>query len=77
MLTSDRFHFSVVRPLTAQEEIYWQLTYTDQIHGVRAAHVTGVTTPKQWRSALDALQRRHPSLSVSIESPTKDSLGLT
>jgi hypothetical protein len=52
MLTSDRFHFSVVRPLTAQEEIYWQLTYTDQIHGVRAAHVTGVTTPKQWRSAL-------------------------
>jgi hypothetical protein len=77
MSASNSFQNALVRPLTAQEEIYWQLTYTDQIHGVRAAHVIGATTPEQWRSGLDALQMRHPSLSVSIESPSMDSPGLT
>ena len=69
MTISESGTTSIVRPLTAQEEIYWQLTYTDQIHPVFAAHVTGSSSPEQWRSALDALQKRHPSLSVSIESP--------
>lgn len=60
---------TIVRPLTAQEEIYWQLTFNDSIHPVLAAHVCGSTLPGQWRAALDALQMRHPSLSVSIEIP--------
>jgi hypothetical protein len=77
MSVSSSFQSAIVRPLTAQEEIYWQLTYTDQIHGVRAAHVIGATTPEHWRSGLDALQMRHPSLSVSIESPSMDAPGLT
>lgn len=58
-----------IRPLTAQEEIYWQLTYTDQIHPVLAAHLDGVASIGQWRSALDTLQQRHPMLTVSIETP--------
>ncbi|CAD6588326.1 MAG: hypothetical protein TREMPRED_005029 [Tremellales sp. Tagirdzhanova-0007] len=66
-----------LRPLTAQEEIYWQLTFNDQIHPVIAAHVTGSTRPEQWRIALDALQTRHPLLSVSIESPSPNTPGLT
>ncbi len=66
-----------VRPLTAQEEIYWQLTFNDQIHPVIAAHVTGSTHPEQWRAALDALQARHPLLSVSIEAPSLETPGLT
>lgn len=58
-----------IRPLTAQEEIYWQLTYTDQIHPVLAAHLDGVASVEEWRRALDALQQRHPLLNVSIEIP--------
>lgn len=69
MTQSDASTVSIVRPLTAQEGIYWQLTYTDQIHPVLAAHVSGPSHPEQWRAALAALQARHPSLSVSIEAP--------
>jgi hypothetical protein len=59
---------SKVRPLTAQEEIYWLLNWNCPIHPVLAAHVTGPTVPEQWRTALDALQKRHPFLSLSIEA---------
>ena len=62
----------VLRPLTAQEEIYWQLTFNDQIHPVIAAHVVGRTVAEQWRTALDALQARHSLLQVSIEVPTPE-----
>jgi hypothetical protein len=57
------------RPLTAQEEIYWRLTYNDQIHFVLAAEVLGETQVRQWRGALDSVQRRHPLLQVAIEMP--------
>ena len=58
-----------LRSLTAQEEIYWLLNWNSPIHPVLAAHVAGHTVPEQWRTALDQLQGRHPSLSVSIEAP--------
>ena len=57
------------RPLTAQEEIYWRLTYTDQIHPVLAAEVKGRSSVSQWRAALDSVQCRHPLLQVGIEMP--------
>jgi hypothetical protein len=60
------------RPLTAQEEIYWRLTYNDQIHPVLAAEVRGQTTIAQWREALDIVQRHHPLLQVAIEMPDSD-----
>jgi hypothetical protein len=59
-----------LRSLTAQEEIYWRLTYTDQIHSVLAAEVKGRTSIEQWRLALDQVQRRHPLLQLTIEMPT-------
>lgn len=67
----------ILRPLSAQEDIYWKLSFTDQIHPVLAAHVAGVTTPDQWRVALDTLQARHPMLSVGIEGPIHDGSGPT
>jgi hypothetical protein len=60
------------RPLTAQEEIYWRLTYNDQIHPVLSAEVRGQTTIAQWRMALDTVQRHHPLLQVAIEMPDSD-----
>jgi hypothetical protein len=60
------------RPLTAQEEIYWRLTYNDQIHPVLAAEVRGQTTIAQWRMALDTVQRHHPLLQVAVEMPDSD-----
>ena len=66
---------SKLRSLTAQEEIYWLLNWNSPIHPVLAAHVAGPTTPDQWRAALDALQKRHPFLSLSIEAPTPDRTG--
>jgi hypothetical protein len=58
------------RPLTAQEEIYWRLTYNDQIHPILAAEIKGDTTVAQWQMALNAVQRRHPLLQVAIEMPS-------
>jgi hypothetical protein len=75
VLTNNKVDF--LRPLTAQEEIYWQLTFNDQIHPVIAAHVTGSTSLEQWRAALDALQLRHSLLSVSIEAPSLETPGQT
>ena len=57
------------RALTAQEEIYWRLTYNDQIHFVVAAEIEGHTEVKQWKDALDSVQRRHPLLRVGVEMP--------
>jgi hypothetical protein len=57
------------RALTAQEEIYWRLTFSDQIHFVVVAEVSGHTQVEQWREALDSVQRRHPLLRVAVEMP--------
>jgi hypothetical protein len=73
----ENYHSDILRPLTAQEDIYWKLSFADQIHPVIAAHVSGVTTHDQWRAALDAVQKRHAMLSVSIEGPSLDGSGPT
>jgi len=36
-------------------------------HFAMAAEIEGTTTIEGWRAALDAVQRRHPLLSVCIE----------
>ena len=71
-LNKASHEFDRSRPLTAQEEIYWRLTYTDQIHPVLAAEVKGCTTVEQWRTALDVVQRRHPLLRFAIQMPNAD-----
>jgi hypothetical protein len=62
-LTSD-----ILRPLGAFEELYCLFDQHFPIQGALAAEITGHTTVRQWRDALDAIQRRHPLLSVSIDT---------
>jgi hypothetical protein len=58
----------LIRPLGAGEELMWLLDLSSRIHFALAAEVEGRTTVEEWRVALDALQRRHPLLSVCIDS---------
>jgi hypothetical protein len=58
----------LIRPLGAGEEFMWLLDLSSRIHFALAAEVEGRTTVEEWRAALDALQRRHPLLSVCIDS---------
>src|ERR1700733_13386281 len=55
------------RPLGAREKVFWLLDQTIPVHLVMAAEMTGSMAIRQWRSALDDLQKRHPLLSVCIE----------
>ncbi|MBB5063330.1 condensation domain-containing protein [Granulicella mallensis] len=62
-LTSD-----LLRPLGAFEELYCLFGQHFPVNGALAAEITGHTTVQQWRDALDAIQRRHPLLSVCIDT---------
>ena len=58
----------LLRPLGAFEELYCLFDQRFPINGALAAEITGHTTVHQWRDALDAIQRRHPLLSVCIDT---------
>jgi hypothetical protein len=58
----------LLRPLGAFEELYCLFDQHFPINGALAAEITGHTTIHQWREALDAIQRRHPLLSVCIDT---------
>jgi hypothetical protein len=58
----------LIRPLGALEEIMWLLDQSSPVHFALVAEIGGYTTVEEWRAALDALQRRHPLLSVCIDS---------
>ncbi len=58
----------IVRPLGAVEEFLWLFDHSSPKHFCLIAEVTGRTTVSDWRTALDALQERHPMLSVSIDT---------
>lgn len=62
-LTSD-----LLRPLGALEELFCLFDQQFPVNAALAAEITGPTTVQQWRDALDALQRRHPLLSVCIDT---------
>jgi hypothetical protein len=57
---------SIIRPLGWTERLFWLLDRNSPRHFVLAAQVEGRTTEKDWRKALDAVQRRHPLLRVGI-----------
>jgi NRPS condensation-like uncharacterized protein len=59
---------AVLRPLGAIEQMLWLLDQNSPRHFVLAAQIEGPTTVKGWRQALDLVQRRHPFLSVCIET---------
>ncbi len=59
---------AVVRPLGAVEQLLWLLDQNSPRHFVLAAQIEGHTRIENWRNALDLVQRRHPFLSVCIET---------
>jgi NRPS condensation-like uncharacterized protein len=59
---------AILRPLGAFEQLLWLLDQNSPRHFVLAAQIEGPTTVKGWRNALDLVQRRHPFLSVCIET---------
>lgn len=59
---------SLLRPLGAVEEFLWLFDHSSPKHFCVIGEVTGATTVADWRIALDALQARHPMLSVSIDT---------
>jgi hypothetical protein len=58
----------LLRPLGAFEELFCLFDQHFPTNGALAARITGHTTVKQWRDALDAVQRRHPLLSACIDT---------
>jgi Condensation domain len=56
-----------IRPLGTMERTLWLLDHTHPTHFALAAEIEGPTRLAAWRSALDAVQLRHPFFSVCIE----------
>jgi hypothetical protein len=63
-----------IRPLGTMERSLWLFDHTHPTHFALAAEIEGPTTLAAWRSALDAVQLRHPFFSVCIEEDEKGSL---
>jgi hypothetical protein len=63
----------VIRPLGTMERCLWLLDQTHPIHFSIAAEIEGSSTLTSWRSALDAVQRRHPFFSVCIDKDDESS----
>ena len=57
----------IIRPLGTMERCLWLFDQTHPIHFSLAAEIEGPTTLTWWRSALDAVQHRHPFFSVCID----------
>src|SRR5262249_31109003 len=55
------------RPLGALEHLFWLYDQNRAVHFAVTALVSGRTNPRDWRKALDRLQKRHPLMSVSIQ----------
>jgi NRPS condensation-like uncharacterized protein len=55
-----------VRALGAMEQLFWLMDQKHPVHFTVTAEVKGFTKVQSWRDALDAVQRRHPVLSTSI-----------
>jgi hypothetical protein len=56
-----------VRALGAMERLFWLMDQKHPAHLTVTAEVKGFTKVQSWRDALDAVQRRHPVLSMSIK----------
>jgi hypothetical protein len=56
-----------IRPLGSLEHLFWLIDQRGPIHFAVTAEVSGRTSPRDWRQALDAVQERHTFLSVRVE----------
>jgi hypothetical protein len=59
---------TLIRYLGPSEAYFWLSNQSSWKHFVVAAQITGETTTASWRTALDAVQRRHPLLGVCIDA---------
>src|SRR5215470_4478451 len=57
----------VIRSLGSLEHLFWLLDQHHFVHFAVTALISGETSPRDWRNALDRLQKRHPILSVCID----------
>jgi hypothetical protein len=58
----------LIRYLGPSEAYFWLSNQNSWKHFVVAAQITGEATTASWRTALDAVQRRHPLLGVCIDA---------
>src|SRR5258707_10532189 len=67
---SDKISASetLIRYLGPSEAYFWLSNQNSWKHFVVAAQIKGETTTASWRTALDAVQRRHPLLGVCIDA---------
>ena len=56
-----------LRDLDAFEEFFWLLEQSAPVFHAAIVEVTGATTVRQWKTALNAIQDRYPLLSASIQ----------
>src|SRR5262249_3384189 len=56
-----------VRPLGSLEHLFWLLDQHHFVHFAVTALISGGTSRRDWRRALDRLQKRHPIFSVCID----------
>jgi NRPS condensation-like uncharacterized protein len=56
-----------IRQLGALEHLFWLLDQNRPVHFAVTALLSGETSPRDWRRALDRLQERHPITSVCID----------
>src|SRR5258707_6654056 len=59
---------TLIRYLGPSEAYFWLSNQNSWKHFVVAAQIKGETTTASWRTALDAVQRRHPLLGVCIDA---------
>src|SRR5260370_4981139 len=59
---------TLVRDVGPSDAYFWLSNENSWKHFVVAAQITGETTTASWRTALDAVQRRHPLLGVCIDA---------
>ena len=56
-----------IRPLGSLEHLFWLQDQHRFIHFAVTALISGETSPRDWRRALDRLQKRHPIMTVCID----------
>ncbi|WP_263359672.1 phthiocerol/phthiodiolone dimycocerosyl transferase family protein [Acidicapsa ligni] len=58
----------IVRPLSGVEELFWVLDHSNTLHFSLIGEVQGPIDADTLRKAINSVQRRHPLLTVSIDS---------
>ncbi|MFJ4828941.1 condensation domain-containing protein [Streptomyces sp. NPDC088747] len=67
MRTPNTSSLPADRPLGVAERFMWLMSRRFDNHATLTARVLGTTEVDRWRSALDALVRRHPLLTARVE----------